>query len=85
MNKSIWILIWFEFYKSFQALLLYSIQADEMRDIVEMSTRMEERYSHLFDSVIINDDLETASEQLLRLAASLEKDPQWVPIGWSYN
>ena len=56
-----------------------------MRDIVEMSIRMEERYCHLFDSVIINDDLEAAAAELLRLAANLERLPQWVPVGWAYS
>ncbi|XP_012936845.1 MAGUK p55 subfamily member 7 isoform X2 [Aplysia californica] len=62
-----------------------NLQAEEMRDIVEMSSKMEDRYRHLFDSVIINDDLETAATELLGLAARLEREPQWVPVGWAYS
>ena len=61
------------------------LQPDEMRDIVELSSKMEQRYDHLFDSIIVNDDLDTAASELLHLADSLEKQPQWVPVEWAYH
>ncbi|GFN83727.1 hypothetical protein PoB_001023300 [Plakobranchus ocellatus] len=58
--------------------------AEELRDITEMSAKMEERYSHLFDAVIINDDLLEAAGSLIKMAAKIEREDQWVPVGWAY-
>ncbi|RUS73839.1 hypothetical protein EGW08_018407 [Elysia chlorotica] len=58
--------------------------AEELRDIAELSAKMEERYSHFFDAVIINDDLHEAAAALIKLAAKIEREEQWVPIGWAY-
>lgn len=59
-------------------------QPEELRDIVEMSAKMEERYGHFFDATIVNDDLHTAVTELLTIAAKIEKEDQWVPVGWAY-
>ncbi|GFR79156.1 MAGUK p55 subfamily member 7 [Elysia marginata] len=58
--------------------------AEELRDITEMSAKMEERYSHFFDAVIVNDDLHEAAAELIKLAAKIEREDQWVPVGWAY-
>ncbi|KAK3798965.1 hypothetical protein RRG08_009159 [Elysia crispata] len=58
--------------------------AEELRDITEMSAKMEERYSHFFDAVIVNDDLHEAAAALIKLAAKIEREDQWVPVGWAY-
>ncbi|BFZ21727.1 hypothetical protein BsWGS_24765 [Bradybaena similaris] len=60
------------------------LSPEELRDIVEMSAKMEERYGHFFDATIVNDDLHTAVTELLTIAAKVEKDDQWVPVGWAY-
>ena len=55
---------------------------DEFHDIIKSSERIEFLYSHLFDEVIINSDLSSAFEQLLRIVHRVESDPLWVPASW---
>lgn len=64
----------------FQSLLFF--QDDEFHDIIKSSERIEFLYSHLFDEVIVNSDLSTAFEQLLRVVRRVESDPLWVPASW---
>ncbi|XP_059176365.1 MAGUK p55 subfamily member 7-like, partial [Physella acuta] len=57
---------------------------DELKDIVEMSQKIEERYCHFFDYTIVNDDLHAATTELLTIASQIENDEMWVPVGWAY-
>lgn len=43
---------------------------------------MEETYSHYFDMIIVNQDLDRAYEELLAEINRLELEPQWVPLQW---
>ncbi|KAK0067260.1 MAGUK p55 subfamily member 7 [Biomphalaria pfeifferi] len=65
------------------AITLVFFQPEELRDIVEMSSKMEERYSHYFDYTIENDDLHMAATELITIAGQIEKTDQWVPVGWA--
>lgn len=50
--------------------------------MLRSSRRIEFLYSHLFDETIVNLDLSTAFEQLLRAARRVETEPLWVPASW---
>ncbi|KAH9491777.1 MAGUK p55 sub member 7, partial [Bulinus truncatus] len=50
---------------------------EELRDIVEMSSKMEERYGHYFDYTLVNDDLHMAASELITIAAQIEKNEQY--------
>ena len=63
--------------------LLMLFQEDELQHILETGTRMEERFGHLFDNVIVNETIEDATSDLIQIAEQMEKEPQWIPIGWS--
>ncbi|XP_071103317.1 MAGUK p55 subfamily member 7-like isoform X3 [Haliotis cracherodii] len=56
---------------------------DELQAMVESSDKIEERFGHLFDYVIVNDNISNASADLIRTASRIESEPHWVPIGWS--
>jgi len=43
---------------------------------------MENNHGHLFDHVIVNQDLDHAYDELLREINRLEVEPQWVPTSW---
>lgn len=43
---------------------------------------MEDKYGHLFDLIIINNDTDRAYQQLLTEINALEREPQWVPAAW---
>lgn len=52
-------------------------------NIVKTSATLEERYGHLFDDVITNDDLKRAAADLIRIAKNLETKSHWVPVSWT--
>lgn len=58
------------------------VKEEELMDIIEKAREMEDRYGHLFDLIIINNDTNRAFEQLLSEINSLEREPQWVPASW---
>ncbi len=47
-----------------------------------MSDRMEAEFGHLFDQIIINEDIEQATSELKMAAHRLETEPMWVPANW---
>ncbi|XP_043466370.1 uncharacterized protein LOC122501155 isoform X3 [Leptopilina heterotoma] len=59
-----------------------NFKEDELKDIIEKAREMEDKYGHLFDMIIINNDTDRAYNQLLTEINSLEREPQWVPASW---
>uniref|UniRef100_A0A3Q3AFE2 Protein PALS1 n=1 Tax=Kryptolebias marmoratus TaxID=37003 RepID=A0A3Q3AFE2_KRYMA len=55
---------------------------EELRDIIEKAREMEQSCGHLFDAIIVNQDLDKAHTELLRLINKLDTEPQWVPCSW---
>ena len=62
--------------------LLYDSQEEDLTDMQSIGSRIEEKYGHLFDAIIINDNVVEASKELLAVIDQLETRPQWVPITW---
>lgn len=58
------------------------LKEEDLKDIIEKAREMEDRYGHLFDMIIINNDTNRALNQLLTEINSLEREPQWVPASW---
>ena len=50
--------------------------------MVTTSTRLETRYGHYFEHVVINEDVTVAASELISLSTKLESQPQWVPASW---
>lgn len=50
--------------------------------VIEKSAKLENNFGHLFDFVIVNDDISRATEELIKVAGSVSKDLQWVPAAW---
>lgn len=55
---------------------------DEFNEMIHNSDRIEYLYGHFFDETIINADLSTAFEQLVKAVNKVETEPLWVPASW---
>jgi hypothetical protein len=58
------------------------MQENELEEIYRLSTNMEAQYSHYFDWIIVNDDLQVASDFLMEMVRRIETEVQWVPASW---
>jgi len=52
-------------------------QDDEFHEIMRSGERIEFLYGHFFDETIINEDLETAFEQLVEAVTRAENESLW--------
>ena len=52
-------------------------QDDEFHEILRSGERIEFLYGHFFDETIINEDLETAFEQLVETVTRAENESLW--------
>ena len=50
--------------------------------MVAASSKIESLYSHYFDQIIVNDELQRATNELVLAGHRLEKEPMWVPGTW---
>ncbi|XP_071977323.1 MAGUK p55 subfamily member 4 isoform X2 [Engystomops pustulosus] len=55
---------------------------EDFQEIEESAKKMEEQFSQFFDQVLVNDDLQTASVQLLSIIRRAQDEPQWIPAAW---
>lgn len=46
---------------------------------------MEIQYAHLFEKVIVNDDLGVAFSELKQALRKVETESHWVPISWTHS
>lgn len=63
--------------------ILFS-QDMELKSCIEISRKMELRYGHWFDNVIIPETMDITLTELLTIATKLEREPSWVPRHWLY-
>ena len=60
-------------------------QDEQLKEVIEKGREMEEAFSHLFDYILVNMDLDRSYEELLQEINRIETEPQWVPIAWVNN
>ncbi|XP_057214223.1 MAGUK p55 subfamily member 7 isoform X2 [Triplophysa rosa] len=58
---------------------------EDFQEMIKASQMMENQYGHLFEKVIVNDDLTTAFSQLRQALRKLETEAHWVPISWTHS
>lgn len=58
---------------------------DDFQEMVKSAQLIESQYNHLFDQVIVNDDLTTAYNELKMTLDRLETDTFWVPVSWLHS
>ncbi|KAM4606561.1 LOW QUALITY PROTEIN: MAGUK p55 subfamily member 7 [Polymixia lowei] len=62
-----------------------SFTEDDFHEMVSAAQVMESQYGHLFEKVIVNDDLATAFGDLRVALKKVEMETHWVPISWTHS
>uniref|UniRef100_A0A8B9NTP3 Membrane palmitoylated protein 4 n=1 Tax=Apteryx owenii TaxID=8824 RepID=A0A8B9NTP3_APTOW len=55
---------------------------EDLQEMEDSAKKMEAQFGQFFDQVIVNDDLQEASAQLLSAVHRAQDEPQWVPTTW---
>ncbi|XP_069811831.1 MAGUK p55 subfamily member 4-like [Dendropsophus ebraccatus] len=55
---------------------------EDFQDIEEAAKKIEDQFSQFIDQVLVNDDLQSATVQLLSIARRAQDEPQWIPASW---
>ncbi|XP_021242237.1 MAGUK p55 subfamily member 7 isoform X5 [Numida meleagris] len=58
---------------------------EDFQEMIKSAQIMESQYGHLFDKVIVNDDLATAYSELKATFDRLETETFWVPVSWLHS
>ena len=58
------------------------MQDEEFSSMIKAGEKIERLYGHWFDLVIVNEELNTAFEQLVKAVRRMDQDAQWVPASW---
>ncbi|XP_051061569.1 MAGUK p55 subfamily member 7 isoform X2 [Phodopus roborovskii] len=58
---------------------------EDFQEMIKSAQIMESQYGHLFDKIIINDDLTMAFNELKTTFDKLETEPHWVPVSWLHS
>ncbi|XP_061661055.1 MAGUK p55 subfamily member 7 [Syngnathoides biaculeatus] len=58
---------------------------EDFQEMVATSQTMEKQYGHLFEKVIVNDNLSEAFGELRGALKRVEMDTQWVPVSWTHS
>ncbi|XP_061324175.1 MAGUK p55 subfamily member 7 isoform X1 [Pezoporus flaviventris] len=58
---------------------------EDFHEMIKSAHVMESQYGHLFDKVIVNDDLATAYSELKTTFDRLETETFWVPVSWLHS
>lgn len=57
---------------------------EDLQKTVDESEKLYNTYSHYFDCVIKNENLEDGLRELKQRIEDLSTEPQWVPVSWVY-
>ncbi|XP_062859686.1 MAGUK p55 subfamily member 7 [Trichomycterus rosablanca] len=60
-------------------------QEEDFQEMINAAQQMENHYGHLFDTVIVNDDLATAFGELKQALREVETETHWVPVSWTHS
>ncbi|XP_072507931.1 MAGUK p55 subfamily member 7 isoform X3 [Notamacropus eugenii] len=58
---------------------------EDFQEMIKSAQIMESQYGHLFDKIIVNDDLTVAYNELKATFDRLETDTYWVPVSWLHS
>ena len=56
-------------------MLLQLLQESELLQLYHASQEIQAEYGHYFDWMIVNDDLQVASDMLIEVARRIEEEP----------
>ncbi|XP_036207989.1 MAGUK p55 subfamily member 7 isoform X2 [Myotis myotis] len=58
---------------------------EDFEEMIKSAQIMESQYGHLFDKIIVNDDLTMAFKELKTTFDKLETETHWVPVSWLHS
>ncbi|TKS87994.1 MAGUK p55 subfamily member 7 [Collichthys lucidus] len=58
---------------------------EDFQEMVRTTQLMETQYGHLFEKVIVNDDLSAAFSELRLALKKVETETHWVPVSWTHS
>ncbi|KAM9333656.1 MAGUK p55 subfamily member 7 isoform 1-T3 [Pholidichthys leucotaenia] len=58
---------------------------EDFQEMVKSAQVMEAQYGHLFEKVIVNDDLSAAFSELRLALKKVEMETHWVPVSWTHS
>ncbi|XP_036376549.1 MAGUK p55 subfamily member 7 isoform X1 [Megalops cyprinoides] len=58
---------------------------EDFQEMISSAQMIEHQYGHLFEKVIVNDDLAAAFSELKMALKRLETETHWVPITWTHS
>ncbi|WKY09575.1 hypothetical protein Q1695_002158 [Nippostrongylus brasiliensis] len=61
----------------------FNVKDDELKSILTQGKHIEQKFGHLFDSIIVNTDFDKSLAEMKTILNRLETEPQWVPIEWT--
>ncbi|KAK6492253.1 MAGUK p55 subfamily member 7-like isoform X6 [Huso huso] len=62
-----------------------SFTEEDFQEMISAAQMMENQHGHLFEKVIVNDDLVTAFNEMKTALKKLEVETHWVPVSWIHS
>ncbi|XP_041099926.1 MAGUK p55 subfamily member 7-like isoform X4 [Polyodon spathula] len=62
-----------------------SFTEEDFQEMISVAQMMENQHGHLFEKVIVNDDLVTAFNEMKTVLKKLELETHWVPVSWMHS
>ncbi|KAJ8395029.1 hypothetical protein AAFF_G00039800 [Aldrovandia affinis] len=62
-----------------------SFSEEDFQEMVNSAQTMESQYGHLFEKVVVNDDLTAAFSEIKMALKKVETETDWVPISWMHS
>ncbi|RXM96386.1 MAGUK p55 subfamily member 7 [Acipenser ruthenus] len=62
-----------------------SFTEEDFQEMISAAQMMENQHGHLFEKVIVNDDLVTAFNEMKTVLKKLEVETHWVPVSWMHS
>ncbi|KAK0410935.1 hypothetical protein QR680_005401 [Steinernema hermaphroditum] len=60
----------------------HSVKDDDLKAVLNQGKQIEMEYGHLFDTIIVNVDLDRTLKELTQVVHRIDTEPQWVPSFW---
>ncbi|XP_030612327.1 MAGUK p55 subfamily member 7 isoform X2 [Archocentrus centrarchus] len=58
---------------------------EDFQEMLSTAQTMETQYGHLFEKVIVNDDLSVAFSELQLALKKVETETHWIPVNWTHS
>lgn len=66
-------------------MLSRMLQEEDFQEMVTTAQTLEVQHGHLFEKIIVNDDLSTAFGELRGALKTVETETHWLPVSWTHS